>query len=422
MVSRGTRSRSGLRGSGPGTLRFVDIQWGGEKDGVRFGLRVPRDAEAGGTVTIELHCENRSEEPVWVFGFHPQYPRSLRVSPPRPQRPWIRVSFADVNVLHPPEAFTRVVPGEVVCTGLDLSFAFDRRGAGRWPIAFAYDPVRASARLQAWHGDGEVTTAVAELIVTMARSLRDAGIDEATEARLDAALLRGSEDAIDQLRSFGRGGAVFAARRLARILSPGAESALGWQALDALGLMGAVGREAVAEVRPQLPHAEPALAFASDWLAHVAGETASPVDLPFVMMLERVIEQPDQRGNFLLTWTSVDSSVHGLKRLQVFGDGDCVATLRVPGATVPSTRRISLSPMQLRTVAEALRYAAVWLLRPLREVGLPDEPRPALEVQLALGGPFTRQVAMWNGEWRRGPARPLADLLDRLVQEAAPPT
>lgn len=400
----------------------MDVHWGSESGGVRFGLRVPAEAEAGGSVTLELLCENRSGAPVWVFGFHPAYPRSLRVSPPRPNRPWIRVSFADVNVLHPPEAFTRVAPGEVARTGLDLSFAFDRRGAGRWPIAFAYDPVRASARLQAWQGDGEVTTAVAELLVTTARSLRDAGIDEATEARLDSALLAGSDDAIDLLRSFGRGGAIFAARRLARVLSPGAESTLGWRALDALGLMGAEGRRAVAEVRAQLPHAEPALAFAEDWLAHVAGESPSPAHLPFVMMLERVIEQPDQRGNFLLTWTSVDSSVHGLRRLQIFGDGDRVVTLQLPGAAVPSTRRSSLSPLQLQAVAEALRYAAVWLLRPLREVGLPDEPRPALEVQLALGDPFTRQVAMWNGEWRLGPAKPLADLLDRLVQAAAPQT
>jgi hypothetical protein len=54
-------------------------------------------------------------------------------------------------------------------------------------------------------------------------------------------------------------------------------------------------------------------------------------------------------------------------------------------------------------------------LRPLRPQGLPDEPRPALELQLALGENFTRRIAMWNGEWRQGPAFRLADILDRLA-------
>jgi len=399
----------------------VNVHWGSANGGVRFGLRVPAEAESGGTVRLELLCENLSDAAVEVFGFQPAYPRSLRVSPPKPHRPWIRVSFADVNVLHPPEAFTRVLPGKVVASGLDLSFAFDRRGAGRWPIAFAYDPVRASVRGQAWQPRGEATTAVAELLVTTARSLRDAGIDEVAEAQLDAALLRGGSDLIDQLRRFGRGGAVFAARRVARILSSGAESTLGWRALDALGLMGAQGRQAVAELRAQLPHAERALAFAEGWLAHLAGEDPSAADLPFVMMLDRVIEQPDQRGNFLLTWTSMDSDIHGLRRLQLFGNGERIVTSRSPGAVVVSTRRSTLGPRQLRAVGEALRYAAIWLLGPLREMGLPDEPRPALEVQLALGEPFAKRIAMWNGEWRLGPARPLADLLDRLAEEAAPP-
>lgn len=55
--------------------------------------------------------------------------------------------------------------------------------------------------------------------------------------------------------------------------------------------------------------------------------------------------------------------------------------------------------------------------RPLREQGLPDEPRPVFEVQLGMGAPFCRQVSMWNGEWRRGPASNLADLLDRLASD-----
>ena len=92
--------------------RDVDVQWGEEVDGVRFGLRPPpTEVEAGGTIAVELLVQNRGNEPVHVFGFEAGYPRSLRVSPPKQHRPWIRVSFGDVNVFHPPEAFTRLLPG-----------------------------------------------------------------------------------------------------------------------------------------------------------------------------------------------------------------------------------------------------------------------------------------------------------------------
>ncbi len=132
-------------------------------------------------------------------------------------------------------------------------------------------------------------------------------------------------------------------------------------------------------------------------------------------MLDRVIAQPDQRGNFLLSWTAVDSAVHGTRRLQLLGSGERIVVNRAPGEPTSTTKRLSLGSMPMQSVVEALRYSAVWLLRPLREQGLPDEPRPSLEVQLALGDPFVRSVAMWNGEWRLGPAAPLASLLDRLA-------
>ena len=69
----------------------------------------------------------------------------------------------------------------------------------------------------------------------------------------------------------------------------------------------------------------------------------------------------------------------------------------------------------MQALLEALSYSGVWLLRPLRANGLPDEPRPALEIQLALGETFTRKISMWNGEWRQGPGFRTADLLDRLA-------
>ena len=75
---------------------------------------------------------------------------------------------------------------------------------------------------------------------------------------------------------------------------------------------------------------------------------------------------------------------------------------------------------------ESLRYGTVWLLGPLRDTGLPDEPRPALEIQLALGAPFHRHVLMWNAEWQWGPAAHLAELLNRLAadgsRESTPPS
>ncbi|MEM6957326.1 MAG: hypothetical protein AAF411_31060 [Myxococcota bacterium] len=390
--------------------------WGPPVRSVRFGIEVPtKDVEAGGTIRLTLLCENASSAPIQVFGFVSDYPRSLRVSPPKSHRPYIRVSFGDVNVLHPPEAFVTIAPGEVRRTDLDLSFAFDRRGAGRWPIAFAYDPVRSRTR-QGWleAGDEAPQSAVANLLVSSARSLREAGITEETEEALDMALLRGDGDLADQLRGYGEGGLAFAARRVARILSSGTEASLGWRALEALSLIRADAVAPLQTARAQLPHAEAALGFAEDWLRHRCGEDAPAHHLPFVTMLDRIIDDRASRGNFLLSWTSRDSAVHGTQRLQLLGSGERIVSHRAPGESVARTRRLSLTELQMDTVAEALRYAAVWLLRPLREGAMPDEPRPTLEVQLALGDPFVHSVAMWNGEWRQGPASALADLLDRL--------
>src|SRR5690242_15029197 len=82
-------------------LRSDRIAWGEPSQGVRFGLRAPDAAlEAGGPIQLELVCKNDGLVPVWLFGFVKRYPRALRVSPPKVDRPHIRVSFGDVNVLH----------------------------------------------------------------------------------------------------------------------------------------------------------------------------------------------------------------------------------------------------------------------------------------------------------------------------------
>ncbi len=397
-----------------------EVVWGKEEQGARFGLRQPKpEMEAGGTLVLELLCQNVSREPIHVFGFQPGYPRSLRVSPPKQDRPFIRVSFGDVNVLHPPEAFARIDPGQTIATGLDLSFAFDRRGAGDWQVAFAYDPVRVGGRLTTLGAPpGHVPqTGIADLVVVTARSLREAGIDAQVEAELDTALLTADPELVERLRSYGLGGASFAARRVARVLSYGAESTVGWRALDALSLLGEPGLAAVRDAREDLPHAEVALAYAQQWIEHRQRLPAPYEHLPFLTMLMRLVNEPDIRGNFLVSWTAWESELHGLRRVQLFGNGERIVTARSPGQLVATTRRTTVSDMQVRALLESLGYAAVWLLRPLRKAGLPDEPRPSLEVQLALGEPFRRQVIMWNGEWRQGPAAQLAALLDRLAED-----
>ena len=404
-------------GSELGSPRMAEVAWGESSDGVRFGLRPPaEEVEAGGTIRLELLCQNRGAEPAWIFGFAPGYPRSLRVSPPKTHRPWIRLSFGDVNVLHPPEGFTRLLPGGTISTELDLSFAFDRRGAGRWPVAFAYDPVRASGRLVAFTppAGAEALTGAIDLLVTTARSLEEAGIDPSRADELDLALLQDTADLVPLLRAHGAGGATFAARRIARVLSGGMESMVGWNALRAILRMGDEGFGALLAARREIPHADSVYAFAVDWFRHQRGDSPAPEHLPFVTALDQIIAQPDRRGNFLVSWTGVDSPIHGTRRVEVLGRGERLTIVRRPEEQTSTTNRGALPAAQITTLAVALRDAMVWILRPLRETGLPDEPRPSLEIQLALGSPFQRRIAMWNGEWRQGPGRTLADLLDRM--------
>lgn len=396
-----------------------DVVWGDPRGDVRLGLAVNGEVEAGGSVVLDLVCENRSKEPVLLFGFRDRYPRSLRVSPPKSHRPYIRVSFGDTSVLHPPEAFVTVPPQGRIRTGLDMSFAFDRRGAGEWPVAFAYDPVRASGRLSAWAPSGEAQTGILRLSVTAARTLRDAGIDERLEQRLDDLLLEGSPALVEALRALGEGGAIYAVRRSTRMLAAGTEAMMGWRAAAALVTLGNSGLAAIAQERDALPHASRALSYIEALMRHLRGEPTSARDLPFATMLDRLIDQPDMRGNFLLSFTAVDSPVHGHRRMEVVGNGERLVSSRPAGSPMGSTRRSMLSAGQMRSVLEMLKSTPVWLLEPLRESGLPDEPLPSLEVQLALGDPFSRRVAMWNGEWRLGPGAPLFDFLDRIASEGA---
>lgn len=391
--------------------------------GVRLGLAVPvAHTDAGSTIAVELVCENRAQTPVWVFGLKAGYPRSLRVSPPKPDRPWVRVSFGDTAVLHPPDAFTRLGPGETARTMLDLSFAFDRRGVGTFPLRFAYDPIRGMGGMRALGtaGGAALETGTAALVVERASTLREAGIDEATERGLDAMLLSGDPQTATRLGALGRGGAEYAVRRFARVLSTGAEAPIGWRALDALERLGDEGLAAIAAAQADMPHAAAALSFGFDWLRFRLGRPTPEVHLPFVTALEQLRDQPDRRGNFVLSWTPFDSPIHGSSRMEVFGQGDRIVVVRAAGHSVPSTRRTLVGAMQMHALFETLLWSGVWLWRPLRTQPMPDEPRPALEVQLEIGEPYARKIAMWNGEWRQGPGFRLADLLDRLTQAVRP--
>lgn len=397
------------------------IIWGPVVDGVRFGIATPdTEVEAGGTISLQLACSNQSERPVHVFGFRADYPRSLRVSPPKADRTYIRVTFADSNVLHPPDAFVMLSRGATITTDLDLSFVFDQRGAGRWPLAFAYTPVRATGGFPTLMPPPEgASTGVCELVVTLSRSLRASGIDAGSEANLDTALLSNDPMLPNMLRAYGDGGAAFLARRIARVLSPGAEATIGWRAFHALGRMGQPGIEAATRARDEVPHAAPALDVAIAWTQHLMGHSPSEEHLPFATQLEQLIHQPEARGNFMLSWTAYDSPIHGSRRVELMGNGQRVITTRGTSDDFASVSRSTLGETHVRTVLEALRGAAVWSLVPLRQRALPDEPRPSLDVRVALGKQFHRQVALLNGEWRNGPSAFLANLLDRLSDPRA---
>jgi len=227
------------------TSRMSDVLFGPPVGDVRFGLRKPKlELESGSSIVLELLCENRSTQPIRVFGFAHAYPRSLRVSPPKPHRPYIRVSFGDTNVLHPPEAFVTLGPGEWAVTGIDLSFAFDRQGTGSFSVAFAYDPVRAGGRNASFEPpkDVEATTAVVEVVVSGARSLRDHGVDQTTESKLDELLYRDDPLLHEMLARLGDGGLAYAARRVARIESSPADASAGFAALATLARRQGVDR------------------------------------------------------------------------------------------------------------------------------------------------------------------------------------
>ncbi len=136
-------------------------------------------------------------------------------------------------------------------------------------------------------------------------------------------------------------------------------------------------------------------------------------------MLERVAAQPAMRGNLLLVWQPCDLAIHGTRRVDLLGSGDAIVSVRAPGEAHARSARTLLSAAEMHGLLTRLLRDAVWLVRPLREYGLPDEPRPTLELQLALGEPFVRRIAAWNGEWRQGPAAEIADTLDRLFEPAA---
>ncbi|MBK6810001.1 MAG: hypothetical protein IPL19_17035 [Sandaracinaceae bacterium] len=119
---------------------MTEPAWGPSFEGIRFGLE---PVAPGAPLQIPLHVENHGRVAVRVFGFATGYPRSLRISPPKPHRPYVRVSFADTNLLHPPDAFMKLVIGARLTTMLDVSFALDLASMGPLDLCFAYDEVEA---------------------------------------------------------------------------------------------------------------------------------------------------------------------------------------------------------------------------------------------------------------------------------------
>src|SRR5262249_37202123 len=143
-----------------------------------------------------------------------------------------------------------------------------------------------------------------------------------------------------------------------------------------------------------LPHAAPALELAIAFTQHRLGRPPPPEHLAFVTALDELVAMPDRRGNFALSWTPYDSPLHGSRHMDVFAGGERIVVSRARGETVPASRRTMLPAAHVQALLDSLRWSAAWLLVPLRAAGLPDEPRPALSVKLALGEPFVRRVAL----------------------------
>lgn len=136
-----------------------DVAWGAPIEGVRFGIQAVAPGEP---LILPCFVENQTGASIFVFGWNTSYPRSLRVSPPKPHRPYVRVSFTDTNVLHPPDGFLKVAPGQFAETTLDVSFALDLSVVGAVDLAFAYDPVKAQV-ITGWTPP-EGATAITSLI------------------------------------------------------------------------------------------------------------------------------------------------------------------------------------------------------------------------------------------------------------------
>ncbi len=145
---------------------MTEIAWGAVVDGIRFGIET---VAPGAPLLLPLHMQNQGSAPVFAFGFSQAYPRSLRISPPKPHRPYVRVSFADTNVLHPPDAFVRLQPGASLQTALDVGFALDLSVTGELDLAFAYDQVQAQV-IKAWNAPEGVEAATG--LITLKPSSR----------------------------------------------------------------------------------------------------------------------------------------------------------------------------------------------------------------------------------------------------------
>ena len=133
-------------------------------NGVQFGIAAP---PPGGALHLPLHVANHGQSVAWVFGFVDAYPRTLRVSPPKEERPWVRISFADANVLHPPDAFIKVPPGGTAQSTLDISFAFNLAETGAVDVLFVYEEVRGQM-IKAWNADEGIEAGSAKLTLTPA--------------------------------------------------------------------------------------------------------------------------------------------------------------------------------------------------------------------------------------------------------------
>jgi hypothetical protein len=238
------------------------------------------------------------------------------------------------------------------------------------------------------------------------------------QTTLDQWVVSGAADTGRAIMQYGDSGIAHVISRLERMTSLDADASLGWSAFHVLPLLGEPAATLIESISPPDGFPGEALAFAREWINFRVGRPPPEAQAAFVGQLEGLIAQAELRGEFVLTWTANQVPGAPQCRMQIYGNGYRVVTQTMAGEQ-PVEARSSLDVNQMNVVMESLRHGAVWLLRPTRDQGQPDEGKPTLAVRLGAAPGLDVSITLWNAEWRAGPSYYLVDLLDKLMAEGA---